>query len=163
MKAPALLDYMIRIDQGKCDGCMECTKACSTHIGNMGQSVIFVEKIDDRPKAITCMQCVDAPCLRACPTEAISNWGEFTVLSPDESKCIACNNCIIACPFGVMVLFEPGKLALKCDKCMYRVTNGEMPLCVLACPTKAISFENPLEAAASIRKKATSRFILSRP
>jgi len=63
------------------------------------------------------------------------------VISPDPALCIFCGLCEPACPYGVMVLDEIKKLAVKCDTCFYRRREGLKTLCILACPEKAISLQ----------------------
>jgi Fe-S-cluster-containing dehydrogenase component len=58
----------------------------------------------------------------------------------DEEKCIGCNWCVLACPFGVIRMDEGRKVIIKCDQCFERVQRGELPACVSACPTGALTF-----------------------
>jgi Fe-S-cluster-containing dehydrogenase component len=148
---------MIYIDNDKCDGCKVCMDACSQHVDHPGISVIFAENINNVSTAITCMHCADAPCAKSCPAEAIKIRNNGIVLAPSEVLCVACNNCVIACPFGVMQLRVEDKLAVKCDTCSYRLEAGELPLCISACPSKAISLESPSKVAFNIRGAAARR------
>lgn len=83
---------------------------------------------------ITCRHCDNAPCVKACPLEAIKvNAG---VVELDESVCNSCMLCVPACPFGVIASSEKAAgIAAKCDLCD---TLKQGPVCVQACPTKAL-------------------------
>ena len=52
----------------------------------------------------------------------------------NESTCVGCKVCTIACPFGTInYVQETGKVQ-KCDLC------GGAPACAEACPTGAITY-----------------------
>lgn len=62
----------------------------------------------------------------------------------------------MACPFGVIryhadTFAPPGKtVAVKCDNCIVRQEQEQIPACVEVCKSGALTFEEP--AAASKRK-----------
>jgi formate hydrogenlyase subunit 2 len=47
-----------------------------------------------------CHQCEDAPCAKVCPVNAIRHQDGAIVLN--ESLCVSCKLCGIACPFGAI-------------------------------------------------------------
>jgi hydrogenase-4 component A len=49
---------------------------------------------------VQCRHCDDAPCSRVCPVNAITHQGDAVVLN--ETLCIGCKLCVIACPFGAI-------------------------------------------------------------
>ncbi len=55
----------------------------------------------------TCRKCENAPCIHACPVEALEKDGNG-VIKRAQYKCIRCRSCIVICPFGTMMndLFE---------------------------------------------------------
>ena len=61
--------------------------------------------------------------------------------------------CILVCPFGVMRKGKGDRVMIKCDLCAARLHEGRNPACVDACPTRAIKYMAPDEAAVSKRKK----------
>lgn len=86
-----------------------------------------------------CNQCEDAPCNQVCPTHASITSPEGVELV-DPNLCIGCAYCVQACPYGVRFINPDTGNADKCDWCYHRVTNGEQPACVEACPVDARVF-----------------------
>ena len=130
------MDFRLVGIQEKCSGCRACQLACSEAHGQgfaPSQSRLFILKDDvagiDRP--ITCQFCIDAACVAACPTKALTQTKNGW-LALDETTCIACGACIQACPHDAL-RFDPAlRLPLACDGC-----HGE-PACVAACVTGAL-------------------------
>ncbi len=87
------------------------------------------------------MNCLDPTCASVCPVGALKK----TSLGPvtyDESKCIGCRYCMLACPFGVPK-YEWAKAlprVRKCDMCSDRLIAGLPTACAEACPTGATKF-----------------------
>ncbi|MBN2274265.1 MAG: hypothetical protein JXK95_08020 [Bacteroidales bacterium] len=50
----------------------------------------------------TCRRCENAPCVQACPAEALEK-DENGLISRAVNICIRCKSCIVACPFGTMM------------------------------------------------------------
>jgi Fe-S-cluster-containing dehydrogenase component len=57
-----------------------------------------------------------------------------------KPRCIACNNCVLACPFGVPKMKTDFKLMMKCDMCYDRTSEGLKPMCATVCPSQALFF-----------------------
>ena len=55
----------------------------------------------------TCRKCENAPCINACPAEALEKDADG-VVTRAVNLCIRCKSCIVICPFGTMMndLFE---------------------------------------------------------
>lgn len=98
---------------------------------------------------LRCRHCKDPNCMVVCPTGAI-DMDEGWVLI-DSKKCIGCQECVYACPFMVPSLSDrnlvdhlgnvrvPANTVAKCDACRSR--PREIPACVEACPSSALTFD----------------------
>ena len=60
--------------------------------------------------------------------------------SARKPRCIACGNCVVACPFGVPEVYEDRKIMMKCDMCYDRTSVGRKPMCATVCPSQALFF-----------------------
>ena len=70
-------------------------------------------------------------CVTVCPTEASHIAADGTV-QIDKSKCIGCQFCAMACPYGVRYLNEEEGVVEKCTLCEQKIAQGELPQCVAA-------------------------------
>jgi Fe-S-cluster-containing dehydrogenase component len=91
--------------------------------------------------------------------KAISR-NEDGIVLIDEEKCVACGNCVLACPYGMIRLDLEAKTALKCDMCLERLQEGKEPACVTNCALQALVFgditEIEKEKGEEIAKKLIS-------
>jgi len=62
------------------------------------------------------------------------------VQSARKPRCIACGNCVVACPFGVPELYADRQIMMKCDMCYDRTSVGKKPMCATVCPSQALFF-----------------------
>ena len=69
----------------------------------------------------------------------------------DESTCIRCKMCTIACPFGNARYDAASNSIFKCDTCQ------GAPECVAFCPNGALEFVDDEQQVGS-RKKAPAKF-----
>lgn len=89
-----------------------------------------------------CMHCEDppAPCAQVCPADAILVTVDGVVQMAAQERCIACGNCVHACPFGVPKLDMDELLQYKCNFCYDRTSQGLAPMCAAVCPTGSIFY-----------------------
>lgn len=121
-----------------CMGCHSCEIACKQEHGlGVGPRLIRVAEKAPRYVPTYCHHCAKAPCLEACPVEAIFRDARGLVRIND-ALCIGCKECLEACPFGAMQFDDKAEIAVKCDLCIERLNNGQAPACSSICPTRCI-------------------------
>lgn len=134
------------LDQSRCIGCHACTTACKAENEvPVGVSRTYVKYVDvgvfpqvRRAYQVTrCNQCVDAPCVAACPTTAMYQRDDG-IVDFDKSICIGCKACIAACPYDAIFINPEDHAAEKCNFCAHRIDMGLEPACVSVCPVEAI-------------------------
>jgi Fe-S-cluster-containing dehydrogenase component len=134
------------LDQDKCIGCHACTTACkSENEVPVGVTRTYVKSVDvgvfpqvRRAFQVTrCNQCTDAPCVAACPTQAMFR-REDGIVDFDKTICIGCKACMAACPYDAIFINPEDHSAEKCNMCAHRLDLGLEPACVTVCPTEAI-------------------------
>jgi Fe-S-cluster-containing dehydrogenase component len=132
------------VDPGRCIGCQACVQACSECDTHKGYSMIQLDYVDRASSTQTvpviCMHCDSPTCAEVCPADAIKRTGDGVVQSARKPRCIACNNCVIACPFGVPKMNTGMSLMMKCDMCYDRTSVGKKPMCASVCPSQALFF-----------------------
>ena len=106
--------------------------------------MIHLEYVD-RPISVqtvpvVCMHCDSPTCAEVCPADAIKRTGDGVVQTARKPRCIACNNCVLACPFGVPKMKTEFSLMMKCDMCYDRTSVGLKPMCASVCPSGALYF-----------------------
>ncbi len=178
--------WVMVIDLAKCDGCRECTRACTAmHFVPPGQEWIRVFEMRDHEAGAPywfprpCMQCDNPPCVKVCPVSA--TWKrEDGIVIQDGSRCIGCRFCLAACPYQARSfnwtepphppeeLQQPYSMdwafphrkgvSEKCIFCPGLVKEGKLPGCVTACPMGAIYFGDQIEDAVTNSQGETVRF-----
>jgi Fe-S-cluster-containing dehydrogenase component len=148
------------VDPSRCIGCRACEAACRECDSHKGESMVMVDFLDRSFSVATqptvCMHCEDpiAPCAQSCPVMAILVSSEGVVHQADPSRCIACQNCVFACPFGVPKIDLEARLMKKCNLCYDRTAEGLKPWCAQACPTSALWYGDYEEFSQSRRGRA---------
>src|SRR4249920_110320 len=122
--------------------------------------MIHLDFIDRRQTIATvpfvCMHCDDPTCAQVCPADAIKKTPDGVVQSSLKPRCIACSNCVLACPFGIPKVHIEPELMMKCDMCYDRTSVGLRPMCATVCPSQALTF-GPAEVIARQRAATAVR------
>ncbi len=137
----------LKINPQRCLGCRSCELACALEndgIMATGRSrIAVISFMESRAYGLpyhfptTCRQCADAPCLTACPENAlIRDRKSGHLLRIDAEQCTGCRLCIRACPYGAIGFDDEARKAIKCELC------SGMPACARICPSGAIRFES---------------------
>jgi len=103
---------------------------------------------------VICMHCDSPTCAEVCPADAIKRTEDGVVQTARKPRCVACNNCVLACPFGVPKMNTRMNLMMKCDMCYDRTSVGLKPMCASVCPSQALAF-GTREEMARLRPKAS--------
>ena len=139
-------------DLNRCVGCLACATACkgvnNVPIGNYWNKVVRVGPnpipggSGDYPDVymyflpVSCQHCENPECVKVCPTEA-SHVAEDGSIQVDKDKCIGCQFCVMACPYGVRYLNEEEKVVEKCTLCGHLTSQDKLPACVKSCAAGA--------------------------
>jgi len=86
------------------------------------------------------MHCDNPTCAQVCPADAIKQTADGVVQSSLKPRCIGCQNCVLACPFGVPKYVVEQDQMMKCDMCYDRTSVGKRPMCATVCPSEALYF-----------------------
>ncbi len=129
---------------------MQACAECDTH---KGQSMIQLDFVDrarsPQTVPVVCMHCDSPTCAEVCPADAIKRTADGVVQTARKPRCIACNNCVLACPFGVPKMNTGMHLMMKCDMCYDRTSVGLKPMCASVCPSGALWFGTRAEIEAA--------------
>jgi tetrathionate reductase subunit B len=135
--------YAFVIDVSRCIDCRACLVACRVEnsvpaghtrnwvkdLGVQGQypalSQTFVP--------YNCMHCAEPPCVAVCPSGATYKDTDTSLVQIDQAACIGCALCMPACPYSARYLDEQRGVVDKCNGCIQRVEQGELPACVQTC------------------------------
>lgn len=148
--------YGFYFDSQRCTGCKTCELACKDYkdlspevnfrriyeyVGGDWQehNGVFEQNVFSYYLSISCNHCENPACTKVCPTGAMHKTDEgFVVVN--EDVCIGCRYCHMACPYDAPQYDSVKKHMTKCDGCQDRVREGKKPICVEACPLRALDF-----------------------
>ena len=154
------------LDTSACIGCKACQVACKDKndlpVGVNWRRVIEYGGGGWRPEgglmvpvgvfayhvSLSCMHCEDAGLPASLPRGGHPQAGGRRRSPWTATRCLGCHYCEWACPYGAPQ-FGLGCSMSKCNFCEDLQSLGQNPVCVDACPTRALHWGN-LEALASL-------------
>lgn len=159
--------YSIDLDTSKCISCGACAVACMDQNDlAIEDGVVPFRRVFDTERvgaegpvfghySVGCLHCEDAPCISACPCACLEKdpLTNFTIV--DNTDCIGCHSCAMACPYGIPGFGTDGRM-IKCSGCFARVHQGLLPACVKTCPVGALRLvdldeDSPIASENSLR------------
>jgi anaerobic dimethyl sulfoxide reductase subunit B (iron-sulfur subunit) len=152
-----MTQYGFYFDGQRCTGCKTCELACKdykdlspdysfrnifeytggawTANGSLWNQDVFSYSL-----SIACNHCDSPACLVNCPAGAISKDSDTGIVTIDPNVCVGNGSCVKACPYHAPKFDKKQGKARKCDLCADRVAAGNLPICVQACPLRALDF-----------------------
>jgi formate dehydrogenase iron-sulfur subunit len=142
--------YRFHFDMSRCIGCKCCVVACNEQNGN--PAAINWRRVGEieggwYPNtrrayfSMGCNHCVDPTCLTGCPVDAYTKDPATGIVRHSADECIGCQYCTWNCSYGVPQYNPERGVVGKCDMCHGRLSLGQAPACVSACPEGAIAIE----------------------
>ena len=148
--------FAFYFDNTRCTGCRTCEMACIDYkdltVGRRFRRVIDYEGGTTRSDgsavvsdayayhvSIACNHCANPACMKVCPTGAMHK-DKLGLVSVHIERCIGCGYCTIACPYHAPSIDPDLQQSSKCNGCAERVEAGQAPVCVEACPLRALEF-----------------------
>jgi Fe-S-cluster-containing dehydrogenase component len=132
------VEKQLILDTDRCIGCKSCAAACFWSHTEF-PALRFDEAESSGAMPAVCRQCEEAPCVAACPADAMYV-DEAGIVRRSPVRCTGCRSCALACPFGVIEMETTRHEVAKCDLCADRTPRGLLPRCVAVCPSGALKF-----------------------
>ena len=151
------MHQFIVVDPVLCTGCETCESVCSfVHDAEFNPINTRIHRVRIEPVfniALACQKCEDAPCVRSCPRDALTQSEETGVIMVDDAKCDLCGWCLESCKHGALFLNEDKKTVMICNLC-----EGN-PQCIEWCPENALSLMTQKEFDKKARKATVNKLI----
>ncbi len=139
--------YAFEVSLDTCSGCKACVTACHSLNGlepnetwrKVGQLASLNARLPIVQHVTTaCHHCAEPGCLAGCPVKAYEKDPLDGIVRHLDDQCFGCKYCIMMCPYEVPQYSHSMGIVRKCDMCSQRMSAGEAPACVQACPNSAI-------------------------
>mgnify|MGYP002623154775 CR=1 FL=1 len=142
--------FAFDVDLDRCSGCKACVTACHTLNGldeteTWRDVGLLVGGTSQAPAmqhvTSACHHCLEPACMIACPVNAYEKDPLTGIVKHLDDQCFGCKYCTLACPYDVPKYHHNLGIVRKCDMCSSRLSAGEAPACVQACPHEAIRIQ----------------------
>ena len=167
------MKYAMLIDSTRCSICYSCQVACKDEFVGEAYPPYSYSQTDTEPSwirvsedergeyprvkvyptPVLCMQCENAPCIKACPVEGCMYKLDNGTVIIDSDKCTGCQACKKACPYDAIVFNNDKGICQKCTFCQHRIAEGKEPACVDACPSGVLFFGEESKIIAEAKKR----------
>jgi len=140
-------------DQSRCVGCYACSIACKDW-HDLKAGAVHWRRVTSRewgiyPKvfltylSLSCNHCEEPACIQACPADAIIKRAEDGIVVVNRDVCLGnkvCDmRCKKACPYHIPQFGDEENATMQmCTFCLERLSEGKKPVCVEACPMRAL-------------------------
>jgi DMSO reductase iron-sulfur subunit len=141
--------FRFHFDMTRCIGCRCCEVACNEQNNNppdvtwrrVGEieGGVYPDTVRLHV-SMACNHCLEPSCLEGCPVDAYTKL-DNGVVAHEAETCIGCQYCTWNCPYGVPQFHAERRVVTKCNMCVDRLAEGQLPACVNACPADAIEIE----------------------
>lgn len=142
--------YAFEVDLDACTGCKACVAACHSlnglDDGEVWRTVGLLhggtkEEPAQRTVTTSCHHCLEPACMAGCPVQAYEKDPSTGIVKHLDDQCIGCQYCTFMCPYDAPKYSASRGIVRKCDMCSDRLSAGEAPACVQACPNQAIKIK----------------------
>jgi anaerobic dimethyl sulfoxide reductase subunit B (iron-sulfur subunit) len=144
------------VDTAACSGCKACQVACKDRNalplgvawrrvyevvdgGWRKEGEAWIHDVTAWNLSVACNHCERPIGQEVCPSGAITVRMDGVVLL-DGDRCLGCGYCAWACPWGAPQYDAAAGRMTKCDFCADELDAGRSPVCVAACPLRALDF-----------------------
>jgi len=139
-------------DQARCIGCQTCSIACmdwhNLEVGVTWRTVTTEER-GKFPNtfvshlSISCNHCSNPVCVTICPVNALTKRRMDGIVVVDTNRCLGKDRCGMlcknVCPYSSPQFgSEENAKMQKCNLCLDRWKENKNPICVEACPMRAL-------------------------
>lgn len=151
-----MTQYGFFFDQSRCYNCHACVVACRDWNDIEPGPVKWLRMLQWEKGVFptlrmhvlfaNCYHCENPVCVDVCGQNALFKEDKYGAVLLDEDLCQGDRDCWKACPYGAPQYEDdaPGTPMSKCDMCYDKLEIGELPVCVMSCPARALDF-GPLD------------------
>ncbi len=149
-----MTQYGFFFDQSRCTACHACAVACKSwnmlDPGPVKLARVFEWETGVFPELqihalfAPCYHCANPACVTAAGDGSLIKEPTYgaVLIDPAKATNASLRAAWNACPYGAIAFDSnaPNATAYKCNMCIDRLQNNQLPACVTACPMRALDF-----------------------